>query len=264
MSLKELAPSFYNRMSNLAEAAGSGKKFLEIGCSDGLLEEKLQKKFTSLTGIDTNASDIEIAGKSGIKNAEFLVADAEKLPFKNSTFDKIICSEVLEHVDDDAKAIREMHRVLKAGGKVIITVPQKKYPFTFDPVNAVLEALSGKHLPLGVYGYGDKRAYDYMALKRLFEKNGFEIIEERFLSHYFLGLCENYLSQILQPLVKTDYSNRASSGRAPAIRRDKKPPKALAGIRDFIIAADEKLFRNSRTSIDIMIIAQKKKSGGKK
>lgn len=264
MSLKELAPSFYNRMRNLVSAAGSGKKFLEIGCSDGLLEERLQRRFTSLTGIDANASDIEIAMQSGIKNAKFLVADAEKLPFKNSTFDKIVCSEVLEHVDDDAAAVKEMHRVLKTDGKIIITVPQKNYPFTFDPVNAVLEALSGRHLPLGVYGYGDKRAYDYGTLRNLFEKNGFEIIEERFLSHYFLGACENYLSQILQPLVKTDYSNKASSGRAPIIRRDKKPPKALAKIRDFIIAADERLFSNSRTSIDIMLIASKKKSGGRK
>ena len=264
MSLKELAPSFYNRMSNLAEAAGSGKKLLEIGCSDGLLEEKLQKKFTSLTGIDTNSSDIEIARKSGIKNAKFLVANAEKLPFKSSTFDKIICSEVLEHVDDDAKAIREMRRVLKGSGEAIITVPQKNYPFTFDPINAVLETLFRRHLPLGVYGYGDKRAYGYAELKKLFEKNGFEIIEIRFLSHYLLGLCENYLSQIFQPLVKTDYSNKAKFGKAPAIRRDKKPPKALARIRDFIISADEKLFKNSRTSIDIMIIARKKKSGGKK
>lgn len=264
MSLKELAPSFYNRMSNLAEAAGSGKNFLEIGCSDGLLEEKLQKRFTSLTGIDANSSDIEIALNSRIKNARFLVADAEKLPFKGNSFDRIICSEVLEHVDDDAAAVKEMHRVLKADGKIIITVPQKNYPFTFDPVNAVLEALSGRHLPLGVYGYGDKRAYDYMALKKLFEKNGFEIIEERFLSHYLLGLCENYLSQILQPLVKTDYSNKASSGKAPIIRRDKKPPKALAKIRDFIISADEGLFSNSRTSIDIMLIARKKKTGDKK
>lgn len=50
-------------------------------------------------------------------------ADALSLPFKDASFDRIICSEVLEHVADDEQGIRELVRVLKPGGAMAITVP---------------------------------------------------------------------------------------------------------------------------------------------
>lgn len=50
--------------------------------------------------------------------------DLCKIPFENSYFDLIICNHVLEHIDDDLKAIREMHRVLASHGHAIVTIPQ--------------------------------------------------------------------------------------------------------------------------------------------
>ncbi len=49
--------------------------------------------------------------------------DGTKLPFPDGTFDRIICSEVMEHIPDDAAAMAEVHRVLKPGGRIAVTVP---------------------------------------------------------------------------------------------------------------------------------------------
>lgn len=53
-------------------------------------------------------------------------ADATKLPFKNETFDCVIANHILEHIPDDAKAMSEMYRVMKKGGKALLQVPYSK------------------------------------------------------------------------------------------------------------------------------------------
>ncbi len=74
------------------------------------------------------------------KGAADRVEDIQNLGFKNSTFDYIICSCVLGHVEDEDKAINEIYRVLKVGGKAfILTVIDLKNPFTFENVNIVSE-----------------------------------------------------------------------------------------------------------------------------
>lgn len=59
------------------------------------------------------------------KNLSAVVACGEALPFKARSFDKIICSEVLEHIYDDKTAVSEMARVLKNEGSVFLTTPNK-------------------------------------------------------------------------------------------------------------------------------------------
>lgn len=56
-------------------------------------------------------------------NWNVLFGDALNLPFKDASFDKIICSEVLEHVKDEEQGVREFVRVLKPGGALAVTVP---------------------------------------------------------------------------------------------------------------------------------------------
>ena len=51
------------------------------------------------------------------------MASAQELPFPDATFDKVVCTEVLEHVPDDKRALSEMVRVLKPGGLIAVSVP---------------------------------------------------------------------------------------------------------------------------------------------
>ena len=97
-------------------------KILEMGCSAGLLIKELHDSgFTDIHGIDISKDAIKIAKEKGIKNIE--VSDAAKTKFKNKTFDVIIASDILEHIQDDHKTIFEWKRLLKENGTLIIFVP---------------------------------------------------------------------------------------------------------------------------------------------
>jgi ubiquinone/menaquinone biosynthesis C-methylase UbiE len=56
--------------------------------------------------------------------ADFIVADAQHLPFRDGAFDKVMCTEVLEHIPDDKAGIRELYRVAKPGADVAVSVPR--------------------------------------------------------------------------------------------------------------------------------------------
>jgi ubiquinone/menaquinone biosynthesis C-methylase UbiE len=58
-----------------------------------------------------------------------MLAVGENLPYRDETFDVILMHEVLEHVDDDLQTLREMRRVLKRDGRLVIFCPNRLYPF---------------------------------------------------------------------------------------------------------------------------------------
>jgi SAM-dependent methyltransferase len=62
----------------------------------------------------------------------YVVADGTRLPFAPESFGHIVCSEVLEHVEDDEGAIREFARVMRQDGRVSVTVPHRKFYFAAD------------------------------------------------------------------------------------------------------------------------------------
>jgi SAM-dependent methyltransferase len=72
-------------------------------------------------GVHYTASDIDARRYRHIDNVR--TANLMDMPFESNTFDVVICSHVLEHVPDDSKAMRELHRVLKPGGTALLLVP---------------------------------------------------------------------------------------------------------------------------------------------
>jgi ubiquinone/menaquinone biosynthesis C-methylase UbiE len=62
----------------------------------------------------------------------FVVADATRLPFKGGSFSRVVCSEVLEHVPEDQRALHEMALVLESGGSMILTFPHRRAYFAQD------------------------------------------------------------------------------------------------------------------------------------
>lgn len=89
-------------------------------------EQAFLKRFRKLAHIDYVTTDLE----SPIADVK---ADICNLPFEDGSFDTIICNHVLEHIPDDAKAMQELHRVLKPGGTAIVQVPyQKERQTTFE------------------------------------------------------------------------------------------------------------------------------------
>jgi len=94
---------------------------LDIGCADGTNTEHIHKAFPNLTivGIDYYEKAINYAKETKPK-IKFVTADAHELPFRSNYFDTVTAIEVLEHLHKPQKALKEIYRVLKPGGYLVI------------------------------------------------------------------------------------------------------------------------------------------------
>jgi SAM-dependent methyltransferase len=103
--------------------AARGLRVLEIGCGLGTDGAQFALAGANYTGVDLTEASIELARRkfelSGLRG-EFRVADAEKLDFADDSFDLVYSHGVLHHTPDTARAVREIYRVLKPGGRAIV------------------------------------------------------------------------------------------------------------------------------------------------
>ena len=132
-------------------------RILEIGCAGGLLLQALRANgFSNLTGIDLSKKAIQQCKRNGIANA--FVMDGAKTTFSTGSFDIVIASDILEHIPDDAAALREWQRILKPGGKLIVFVPA--FPFLWSEHDVI-----NHH----------QRRYQRQAFSRILRSAGFSI-----------------------------------------------------------------------------------------
>lgn len=116
------------RFEMITSAAGDriDGTILEVGCGIGLYLEKLGQLSTNLHGLEYELS----RGIEAKKRIDRIVNGAgEALPFSNGTYDLVLSNEVIEHVQDDRQTVREMVRVLKPGGRLVLFCPNRWYPF---------------------------------------------------------------------------------------------------------------------------------------
>ncbi|HEX7530129.1 MAG TPA: class I SAM-dependent methyltransferase [Pyrinomonadaceae bacterium] len=107
-----------------ADFAGArGLRVLEIGCGLGTDGAQFAKAGADYTGVDLTDAAIDLARQrfegSGLPG-EFRVTDAENLDFADESFDLVYSHGVLHHTPDTARAVQEIHRVLKPGGRAIV------------------------------------------------------------------------------------------------------------------------------------------------
>lgn len=155
------------------------KNLLDIGSHDGLAMIKALRKIKGkATGFDISQKAINEARKNlqkeGLEKRGVLVKgdSDENLPFKNGQFDSVLCIAVLEHVFDPIFLIKEINRVLKKGGALVVEVPN----LAFLPRRLTL-LLGGR--PRTSWGYGwDGGHLQYFTmgdLVNLLETYGFQI-----------------------------------------------------------------------------------------
>ncbi|MDP9238162.1 MAG: methyltransferase domain-containing protein [Chloroflexota bacterium] len=113
---------------------GAGDRVIDLGCGTGRHVLELAKSPGTILGADISRHDIrvgryllEIMRRDGDVRAKvhWLQTAGERLPFVDAAFDRVICTETLEHVDDDAVLARELVRVLKPGGILAVSVPDE-------------------------------------------------------------------------------------------------------------------------------------------
>jgi SAM-dependent methyltransferase len=113
-----------------------GERLLDLGCGGGRHAFEAMRRGARVTALDAAAAELkDVAAVAGamIESAEIVLdayagvvcGDALDVPFPSNTFDRIIVSEVLEHIWDDERAITELVRVLRPGGRLAVTVPTR-------------------------------------------------------------------------------------------------------------------------------------------
>ncbi len=106
-----------------------GKKVLDLGCGTGRgIKHLYDFKAAEVCGVDVSEKMLAIAKKK-FKKTEFVLADSEKLPFKDESFDAVTALFLIVHLGDLRKTFDEAYRVLKKGGIFILSnINQRKPP----------------------------------------------------------------------------------------------------------------------------------------
>lgn len=135
-----------------------GKTVVDIGCSFGWLEkELLSQKPKNIVGIDVSGKALGFA-KKNVPQANFFQQEKDTLPLKDNFADIVILFDVIEHVKNEQHTLKEINRILKKGGKLLLTTPN------FQILSNVLD--------LGWY-FGHKHFKDKQILT-LLKNTGFE------------------------------------------------------------------------------------------
>lgn len=219
--LKELAPR-------------EGEKVLDAGCGWGYYLRFLNRLWgekVEITGLDIEPTSI-IRAKTEMRGTKTQVVggDVTKMPFKANSFDKVILSEVLEHLLDERRALKEIYRVLKPNGYLLISVPNANYPLFWDPVNWFLQHFFKTHIKEGFWAgiwTNHLRLYTRARISRLLNESGFKIGEVESLTRWCLPFNKNLL-----------YGGKLPSKVSRAFMKKLKSPQKTAFIRVILTVVD--------------------------
>jgi SAM-dependent methyltransferase len=185
------------RLSMILDAAGERirGRILENGCGVGMYMEHLARYGGEVFGLEY---DFERAVEAHLRSTYIVRAAGEALPFPADSFDLILSHEVLEHVQDDRRAAAEIARTLRPGGRAVIFVPNRGYPFethgiywrgqyhfgNIPLVNYLPRPVRNRLAPhVRVYGLSD--------LSKLFEGLGLELVRKQVI----FGAYDNIIAR---------------------------------------------------------------------
>ena len=159
-------------------APGAGR-YLEVGCGTGLVLAAVAARFPrmSLVGSDMHRAGLAFAARR-VPGAELYLMDARRMPF-DGEFDALGAFDVLEHMEQDVEALRQMHRALADGGRLIVTVPN--HPSLWSRTDELAQHV---------------RRYDRSGLRAKVEQAGFTV--ERMTAFVSLLLPLMALSRLVR------------------------------------------------------------------
>lgn len=139
----------------------SGAEVLDVGCGNGVISRSLGEKGFAVKGIDVSEKAIARARElNRLPNVRFEVVSAERLVADGHRYHAVICSEVLEHLNDPGKLLGVLHQLLAENGVLIVTVPNGAGPREFFVTRPII-ALQKKNNWMWKTVQGTKRRLGY-------------------------------------------------------------------------------------------------------
>ena len=198
-----------------------GNSVLDAGCGSGSLLNKLAGYGCHVYGIEQSREFVDfINGRSGASRPgniqQIKYGSVTSIPFPDEMFNLVVSGDVLEHVKDDDKAVREFNRVLRQGGICAVSVPAMQSLWDFSDEWA-----------------GHLRRYSREGIVGLFEKNGFVVEDVSFWGFPFTLLYHRF---VYLPYIKKKISGgrEADTDRPP----DAGKHKFMAGVLRMIFRID--------------------------
>lgn len=154
----------------------AGKNILDIGCYDGTLLSLLKNRNNNFFGIEASDWGVEQSRKKGLVVQQFYFDDKNPLPCENNFFDLVMAGEIIEHIFDTDFFLEEIHRVLKPGGKLLISTPNiaslGRRLMLLAGINPIIETS-----PNEPESSGHIRYFTLSAIKKLLAKHKFQAVK---------------------------------------------------------------------------------------
>jgi glycosyltransferase involved in cell wall biosynthesis/SAM-dependent methyltransferase len=246
---------------------GDGQRILDCGCGMGVYLMLLGKLHRlDLVGVDGDMSRLHWARREAVP-ADLGQVDITRLPFANNSFDRVLMSEVLEHIGDDRRAAEEVWRVLRPGGVLALSVPHANYPWAWDPINKTIERVGARPLrgpgPITGLWSNHWRLYVPHELRDVLEGAGFtvEALEEQ--THHAFPFIHLLVYSVGKPLIEHNLLPKRLRDSADRFRGERNSGSLLNPLnagRAAFRAADrrnEQLTGNERTFVTIVVKARK-------
>lgn len=162
-----------------------GMDIIDVGCGEGITLEKLVKQFpgASVCGVDAEQENIDICGSH---NLPVVAGSVYELPFPDNSVDCILFSEVIEHLEHPELALREFHRVVRPGGRVIIIFPN-------DAMFKVTRIMTGM-IKEAFYDAGHVMQWTPEKIKKSLTAAGFTPISATSLPFVWWPLCLHHVA----------------------------------------------------------------------
>jgi len=110
-----------------AASVGEGTRVLDVCTGPGILAAAAAERGADAVGLDFSDAFVALASEI-VPGAEFRQGDAHALPFDDNSFDAVVCGYGIIHLSDPETALKEMHRVLKPGGRIAVSVWEAAKP----------------------------------------------------------------------------------------------------------------------------------------
>jgi glycosyltransferase involved in cell wall biosynthesis/ubiquinone/menaquinone biosynthesis C-methylase UbiE len=244
-----------------------GETVLDCGCGMGVYMMMMSRlRNLKLYGVDGDVARLEWADREGIA-AQLSSVDIHHLPFADNSFDKVLMSEVLEHLVDDRGSLREVYRVLKPGGVLALSVPHANYPFLWDPINKTLEAIGAQPMrgngPVAGLWSNHWRLYRPAELRDVAESAGFTVERLEEQTHYAFPFIHAIVYSIGKPLIEHNLLPKKLRNSADRFRGEQNDGSLLnpinLGVRLFRMAdaPNDQLRGDERTFVNLVIKARK-------